>query len=137
GLDAHAHLVRAGRVERDLLDRRRDTGLRVDETSHATRRSCSSSAMSGSWNASIASSELTTLSPRASIVNWARVTGAPGSRSVTAAWTRIAANGTWTDGRREPRTRFRWSQNSFHVGASGPPISNVRPAASGSSSDRE
>src|SRR2546429_208237 len=132
-LDAHLHLVRPGRIEDDLLDDELGARLRVDEAArHVTaRRSCSSSGTSGSWNVSTALASETTLSPSSSIVNWSRVTGAPGSRSVSAAWARSRPTGTCTDGRRAPAMRFRRSQNSFHVTASGPPISNTRPAAVG------
>ena len=45
------------------------------------------------------------------------------------AFRRMSPSGTWTDGRRIRRTRFKCSQNSFHETASGPPISNSPPVA--------
>src|SRR5262249_46072521 len=131
-LDAHLHLVRPRRVERDLLDHGLRARLSVDDPAcHEARRSCSSRGTSGSWNVSTADGAVTTLSPGATILSWSRVAGAPGSFSVRAAWARITPNGTCKDGRREPSTRLSRSQNSFHVGASGPPSSNVRPAVPG------
>ena len=70
-LDPHLHLVRPGRVERDLLNRRPHAGLCVDEAAchSAARRSCSSSGTSGSWNVSTAAGSVTTLSPSSSMVS--------------------------------------------------------------------
>ena len=102
-LDPHLHLARADGLERDLLDRRPRARLGEDEAArHATaRRSCSSSGTSGSLNVSTASVDVTTLSPSRSIVSWSRVTGAPGSFSVSSACSVIAANGNVD--RRPPR----------------------------------
>src|SRR5579864_320757 len=132
-LDPDDHLLRAGRVENELLDGRLRSRFREDDAARheMARRSCSSSGTSGSWNVSTALRSVTTLSPSSSMVSWSRVTGAPGIHSVNAACARSRPTGTCTEGRRAPRIRFSRSQNSFHVGASGPPISNVRPVASG------
>src|SRR2546421_5144446 len=94
-LDTHLDLGGAGRVERDLLDERRCAGLCIDQPARhdAARRNCSSSGTSGNWNVPTASGLVTTLSPSSSIVSWSRVTGANGSRSVSAACTRNTENG--------------------------------------------
>src|SRR5204863_9531705 len=137
GKDADEHLAGAGRVDSQLLDGWHRVGLRVDDPArHVARRSCSSSGTSGSLKVSTALGSLTTLSPSSSIVSWSRVTGAPGRRSVSVACTRRTPTGTCTVGRRAPSTRFSRCHISFHVTASGPPISKTRPVAAGWSTAR-
>ena len=100
----------------------------------AARRSCSSSGTSGSWNVSTALGSrddvVAELEHRQLVARHRRARQPLGQRRLRA---HAAPNGMWIDGRRTPSTRFSRSQNSFHVSASGPPISNVRFAAGSSS----
>ncbi len=102
----------------------------VGRPRHAARRSCSSRPIGDTPKVSIAGVVSQTWSPPStSIVSWSRVIGAHGSQSVSVAPARMRPTGRCTVGRRFPSTFRMRSKSSFHVTASGPPSSNVCPAA--------
>ena len=108
----------AGRVERDLLDRRPRAGFGVDEPARhdAARRSCSSSGTSGSSNVSTASVRrddvVAELEHRQLVARHRRARQALGEQRLQRASRRTARGSTAAA---TPSTRFRRSQNSFHV----------------------
>ncbi len=140
GVDAVVHLVaiRQGREEqfqRVMVDGTRDLLAAAREAGVGRFVHMSALGTSGNPNVSTASVFVTTLSPCSSIFNKSRVSGmSPGSRSVTSAFARMNAIGTWIDSRCTPSARFRRVHSSFQLTTSGPPSSNVRFAASGRSS---